>query len=73
MKLLDLKFSTPARTLSISGLKSRVLKLTYKIDDEKWSRIFYFEIGLISLKGLGEFRSKKILAHISLSLLSQKW
>ena len=29
-----------ARTLSISGLKSQVLKN----DGEKWSRIFYFEI-----------------------------
>jgi hypothetical protein len=38
--------STPARTLSISGLKSRVLKLPFRLknDGEKWSRIFYFEI-----------------------------
>ena len=37
---------TPARTLSISGLKSRVLKLQFwlKNDGEKWPRIFYFEI-----------------------------
>ena len=42
---------TPARTLSISGLKSRVLKLSFlslkmvdpKNDGKKWSRI-YFEI-----------------------------
>ena len=36
----------PARTLSISGQKSRVLKLpflTFKNDGENWSRI-YFEI-----------------------------
>ena len=40
------KDHTPARTHSISGLKSRVLKLTFllKNDGEKWSRIFYFEI-----------------------------
>ena len=39
-------YSTPARTHSISGLKSRVLKLPFclEIDGEKWSRIFYFEI-----------------------------
>ena len=38
--------STPARTLSIKGLKSRVLKLPFwlKNDGEKWSRIFYIEI-----------------------------
>ena len=37
---------TPARTLSISGLKSRVLKLPFltKNDGGKWSRFFYFEI-----------------------------
>ena len=36
---------TPARTLSVSGLKSRVLKLPFwlKNDGEKWYRIFYFE------------------------------
>ena len=37
---------TPLRTLGISGLKSRVLKMTFfsiKNDGEKWSRI-YFEI-----------------------------
>ena len=33
---------TPARTLSISGLKSRVLKLSF-LSFKKWSRI-YFEI-----------------------------
>ena len=37
---------TPARTHSISGLKSRVLKFTFLAynDGEKWPRIFYFEI-----------------------------
>ena len=37
---------TPARTLFISGLKSRVMKLPFfelKNDGKKWSRI-YFEI-----------------------------
>jgi hypothetical protein len=31
---------------SVSGLKSQVLKpkIWFKNDDEKWSRIFYFEI-----------------------------
>ena len=40
------KSITPARTCSISGLKSRVLKFTFlslKNDGKKWSRI-YFEI-----------------------------
>jgi len=38
--------NTPARTHSISGLKSRVLKFTFLAlnDSEKWHRIFYFEI-----------------------------
>ena len=37
---------TPARTHSISGLKSRVLKLTFlaQNDGQKWPRTFYFEI-----------------------------
>ncbi len=37
---------TLAGTLSINGLKSRVLKLPFllKNDSEKWSKIFYFEI-----------------------------
>ena len=44
--LRPVMISTPARTLSISGLKSRVLKLPFRLknDGEKWSRIFYFEI-----------------------------
>ena len=36
---------TPARTLSISGLKSRVLKLPFfnlKMMMKKWSRFFFF-------------------------------
>ena len=43
--LLLMRF-TPAITHSISGLKSRVLKLPFwlKNDGEKRSRIFYFEI-----------------------------
>ena len=38
--------STPARTHFITGLKSRVLKLSFLTlkEGEKWSRIFYFEI-----------------------------
>ena len=38
--------NTPARTHSVSGLRIRVLKLTFlalKMNGEKWSRI-YFEI-----------------------------
>ena len=41
-----LSSSTPARTLFISGLKSRVMKLPFlglNNDGKKWSRI-YFEI-----------------------------
>ena len=49
--------ATPARTISISGLKSRVLKLL-KNDGKKWSRI-YFEIHLapseIPTKQPGQF------------------
>ena len=38
----DWLFYTPARTLFISGLKSRVLKLPFllKNDGKKWSRLF---------------------------------
>ena len=37
---------TPASTLSISGLKSRVFKVLFLTtnDLEEWPRIFYFEI-----------------------------
>ena len=37
--------ATPARTYSISGLKLRVLKLTFfdKNDGEKWSRILQID------------------------------
>ena len=55
------EYGTPARTHSISGLKSRVLKLPFclEIDGEKWSRIFYFEIhqapSEIAAKLLGQF------------------
>ena len=44
--MLAIYVYTPARTHSISGLKSRFLKLTFLTlkDGEKWSRTFYFEI-----------------------------
>ena len=56
---------TPARTLSLSGLKSRVFKL--KNDGKKWSRI-YFEIDRapseIPAKLPGQFgQSAQILLH----------
>ena len=50
---------TPARTHSISGLKSRL-----KIDGEKWSRIFYFEIHRAPAKLPGQFsHSEQIFLH----------
>ena len=64
------KLNTPARTLSISGLKSRVLKLSFlrlKNDGKKWSRI-YFEIhqapSEIPAKLPGQFsHSGQIFSH----------
>ena len=49
---LSKRYITPPRTPRISGLKSQVLKPTFwlKNDDEKWSRIFHFEIPLAQVQ-----------------------
>ena len=53
---------TPARTLSISGLKSRIL-FEPKNDGKKWSRI-YFEIDRAPANLPGQFsQSGQIFLH----------
>ena len=70
-----MKLNTPPRTPRISGLKSQVLKPTFLIknDDEKWYRIFFFEIPLapseIPAKLPGQFSFSGQIFFIILNLM----